>query len=33
MWALRGNPENLKEEQRNLREQICKEHGRIARAL
>ena len=33
MWALRGNPENLKEEQRNLREQICKEHGKIARAL
>jgi len=33
MWALRGNPENLKEEQRQLREQICKEHGKIARAL
>lgn len=33
MWALRGNPENLKEEQRNLRDQICKEHGKIARAL
>lgn len=33
MWALRGNPENLKEEQRNLREQICKEYGKIARAL
>ena len=33
MWALRGNLENLKEEQRNLREQICKEHGKIARAL
>ena len=33
MWALRGNPENLKEEQRKLREQICKEHGKIARAL
>ena len=33
MWALRGNAENLKEEQRNLREQICKEHGKIARAL
>lgn len=31
MWALRGNPENLKEEQRNLREQICREHGKIAR--
>jgi transposase len=33
MWALRGNPENLKEEHRQLREQICKEHGKIARAL
>lgn len=33
MWALRGNPENLKEEQRTLREQICKDHGKIARAL
>jgi len=33
MWALRGNLENLKEEQRELREQICKEHGKIARAL
>lgn len=33
MWALRGNLENLKEEQRQLREQICKEHGKIARAL
>lgn len=33
MWALRGNPENLKEKQRQLREQICKEHGKIARAL
>ena len=33
MWALRGNVENLKDEQRQLREQICKEHGRIARAL
>ncbi len=33
MWALRGNPGNLKEEQRNLREQICKEHGKIARSL
>jgi transposase len=33
MWALRGNPENLKEEQRNLREQIRKEHSKIARAL
>jgi len=33
MWALRGNPDNLKEEQRQLRAQICKDHGRIARAL
>ncbi len=33
MWALRGNPENLKDDQRQLREQICKEHGKIARAL
>lgn len=33
MWALRGNVENLKEEQRIMREQICKEHGKIARAL
>lgn len=33
MWALRGNPENLRDEQRQLREQICKEHSKIARAL
>ena len=33
MWALRGNPENLREEQRQLREQICKEHNQIARAF
>jgi len=33
MWALRGNPENLKEEQRQLRDQICKEHRKIARVL
>lgn len=33
MWALRGNPEDLKEEKRTLRAQICKEHGKIARAL
>jgi len=31
--ALRGNPENLKDEQRQLREEICKEHGKIARCL
>ncbi len=33
MWALRGNPENLKEEQRQLRTEICKEHRKIARCL
>lgn len=33
MWALRGNPENLKEEQRQLRTEICKEHSKIARCL
>lgn len=33
MWALRGNPENLKEEQRQLRAEICKEHVKIARCL
>lgn len=33
MWALRGNPERLKEEQRALRESICKEHDKIARGL
>lgn len=33
MWALRGNAENLKEEQRGLREQIGKKHGNITRAL
>lgn len=33
MWALRGNLENLKEEQRQLRQQLCKEHGKIARAI
>ncbi len=33
MWALRGNPENLKEEQRQLRADICKEHRKIARCL
>lgn len=33
MWALRGNLENLKQEQQELRRQICQEHGRIARAL
>jgi len=33
MWALRGNRENLKEEQRKLRDEICKEYGKIARCL
>lgn len=33
MWALRGNPENLKEEQRQLRDEICKQHSKIARCL
>lgn len=33
LWALRGNVGNLKEEQVALREEICREHGRIARAL
>ncbi len=33
MWALRRNPENLKDTQRQFREQICKEHGRIERAI
>jgi transposase len=33
MWALRGNRENLKEEQRQLRDEICKEYGKIARCL
>lgn len=33
MWALRGNPENLREEQQRLRAEICKEHGKIARSL
>ena len=33
MWALRGNVDRLKEEQRELRERICKEHDKIARCL
>lgn len=33
MWALRGNLENLKQEQQELRQQICKEHHKLARAL
>ncbi|MFP6896697.1 MAG: ISL3 family transposase [Roseibacillus sp.] len=33
MWALRGNPTNLREDQLELRKQICKEHTQIARGL
>jgi len=33
MWALRGNPQNLRQKQLQLREQICREHRQIARAL
>ena len=33
LWALRGNPDNLKEEQLQLRAEICKEHTQIARGL
>lgn len=33
LWALRGNADNLKEEQLKLRESICREHTTIARAL
>ena len=33
LWALRGNADNLKEEQLKLRENICREHTTIARAL
>jgi transposase len=33
LWALRGNKESLKAEQRELRESLCKQHGKIARAL
>ena len=33
LWALRGNAENLRDEQLALRESICREHSKIARAL
>jgi transposase len=33
MWSLRGNEGRLKEEQRALREQLCRDHTQIARAL
>lgn len=33
LWALRGNADNLKDEQLSLRESICREHSKIARAL
>lgn len=32
-WALRGNAGNLKDEQLELRKEICREHSKIARAL
>jgi transposase len=33
MWALRGNWENLKQEQRELRLQLCARHQKLARAV
>jgi transposase len=33
LWALRGNLNNLKPEQLELRASICREHSKIARAL
>ena len=33
MWALRGNPANLKTHQLELREKLCKEHRVLSRAL
>jgi transposase len=33
MWALRGNWENLKEEQRELRLELCSRHKALARAV
>ena len=33
LWSLRGSVENLKEEQVEMREKICREHAKIARAL
>jgi transposase len=33
LWALRGNWENLKEEQREVRTYLCARHKKIARAL
>jgi transposase len=33
MWALRGNPDNLKAHQLELRENLCKEHKVLARAM
>jgi len=33
MWALRGNCANLREEQLELRKQICRDHSQIARRL
>lgn len=33
MWALRGNPKNLSETNKNLREKLCAEYKEIGRAL
>jgi len=33
IWALRGNEENLSEERRELRQQLCKEHSKLGRAM
>lgn len=33
LWALRGNAERLGDQQLELRESICREHSKIARAL
>jgi transposase len=33
LWALRGNAERLKEEQRELRERLCIEHKELGRAM
>ncbi|MFC7339708.1 ISL3 family transposase, partial [Haloferula chungangensis] len=32
MWALRGNAERLKDDQRELRESLCEEHAQLGRA-
>ena len=33
LWALRGSQERLSEEQRDLRSELCRAHGTIARAM